>query len=66
MYLTRAEVAELTDSTWKKVQYRVLKENRIPFFLSATGRPVVLRSAVEGTARDDHSLTKKGWRSNAA
>jgi hypothetical protein len=48
----------------KATQIRVLRANRIAFFLNASGWPVVLRSAVEGGQRNEKP--KQRWSSNAA
>jgi hypothetical protein len=67
MFLTPAEVAELTDvrtgkagKTREQLQIEALHRMRIPFLVSAAGRPKVARATIEGT----HSKPKDdghGW-----
>lgn len=46
--LTPDEMRELTDTPHKTKQIDFLRKNRIPFFLTASGRPKVVRSVLEG------------------
>ena len=55
MLLTPAEIAELTDihkgrdgKSREERQVAALKNMRIPYFVSAIGRPKVSRSVIEG------------------
>ncbi len=48
MFLGDEELRKLTGRQWKSKQIAWLRREAIPFRVSATGHPVVLRSAVEG------------------
>lgn len=50
LFLTRAEVAELTGAKLKQRQIAVLQRNGIRHTLNAAGWPVVTRTAIEGDA----------------
>lgn len=60
MFLTEKEIKELTGRTLKHLQCEVLRKNGIPFFLNASGRPVVAVSAIEGRGAAPHQ--PKGWK----
>lgn len=64
MFLTRAQVAELTGAKIKRLQIAHLRANGIRFYVNAAGWPVVPVSAIDGKpAKDD---TDKPWRSKLA
>lgn len=46
MFLTGEELKELTDLKIPKAQMRWLEKQAIPFFISAAGKPKVLRSYI--------------------
>ncbi len=48
MFLGEDELRKLTGRQWKSKQIAWLRREGIPFRVSATGHPVVLRSTVEG------------------
>ncbi|RST54143.1 DUF4224 domain-containing protein [Variovorax sp. DXTD-1] len=48
LFLSDEELIVLTGFTWKSKQIRWLQSEGIPFRKSATGHPVVTRSAIEG------------------
>lgn len=68
MFLTRAEVAELTGAHLKRTQVSVLVRNGIRHTINAAGWPMVTRYAVEGRAgtEAERAATQKKWRSNKA
>lgn len=47
-FLDDAELEKLTGRKMKKYQIAALRQMGIPFFVNATGHPVVTRSAIEG------------------
>ena len=66
MFLTPAEVAELTDvrtGKWGKsreqLQIDALRRMKIPFLVSAIGRPKVARATIEGVSPKES--TSSGW-----
>jgi hypothetical protein len=48
LFLDDAELRRLTGRAFKSAQIRWLRQNKLPFRVSATGHPVVTRVAVEG------------------
>lgn len=67
MFLTPFEVAELTDirtgkagKTREQLQIEALHRMRIPFLISAAGRPKVARATIEGT-RNQQKNDGHGW-----
>lgn len=48
MFLTRAEIKQLTGTADRRRQAECLRANRIPFYLDVFNRPVVTRAAIEG------------------
>lgn len=48
MFLDKSEIIELTDRAYKSLQIKWLRENKIPFQVSAMGHPKVARSFIEG------------------
>ena len=60
MFLTRAELKQLTGTADRRRQAECLRANRIPYYLDVFNRPVVTRAAVEGRqqARDEEP---PGW-----
>lgn len=64
MFLTKDELVTLTARKLKRQQIEQLRKMAVPFFVNATGHPVVTRVAIEG--RPAEALApKKKWRSNA-
>lgn len=59
MFLDGAEIATLTGRKMKGHQVVALRQMGIPFFVNATGHPVVTRSAVE--VRKNAEPAKKAW-----
>lgn len=47
MFLTVAEVLQLTGYKRGSEQRAWLQRNRVPFFVAASGRPIILRSDLE-------------------
>ena len=52
MFLEDDELAKLTGRRFKSKQIEWLRRKGLPFHVSATGHPVVLRSVVEGRGPD--------------
>jgi hypothetical protein len=53
MFLTRDEVRKLTGRAHRAAQIDVLRANRIPFFVNASGWPIVTKAAIEGRSTMD-------------
>jgi len=51
LFLTDEEVERLTGACKSVKQIEVLKQNRIHFYLNAQGRPIVARSAIDGSQK---------------
>ncbi len=60
-FLTNDEVCTLTGCKLKKLQAKVLRQNGLPFTLNHHGRPIVTRSAIDGTAKKPTTEPKQGW-----
>jgi hypothetical protein len=58
MFLTRAELKQLTGTADRQRQAVCLRANRIPFTLDVFGRPVVTRSTIEGQKKADEAAEK--------
>jgi hypothetical protein len=50
-FLDPAEVRELTGRTKHALQAAQLRQQGIPFFTNAVGRPIVPRAAIDGRAK---------------
>lgn len=59
-FLEPAEIATLTGRKFKSRQIDTLRRMAIPFFINATGHPVVARAAIDGT-RAPAAEPKKPW-----
>jgi len=59
MFLTEDEIGMLTGRKVKKLQVEQLRSMGIPFYVNAVGRPVVVRSILEG--RKDQEQPKPKW-----
>lgn len=59
-FLDPAEIATLTGRKFKSRQIDTLRRMAIPFFVNATGHPVVARAAIQGT-REAEAEQKKAW-----
>lgn len=74
MFLNSEELADLTDirtgkdgRTREQRQIDALKRMKIPFLVSAIGRPKVARATIEGQVRDQHQAANSaGWEPAAA
>ncbi len=53
-FLSREEVAELTGYVMPSAQARWLARQGLRHWIARTGRPVVPRSAIDGTATQDN------------
>ena len=58
MFLTRAELKQLTGTADRKRQAECLRANRIPFTLDVFGRPVVTRCTLEEQKKSDEPAEK--------
>ena len=65
MFLTRDEVASLTDYKRYGKQCDVLRQMGIPFITNPTGRPIVIRAVLEGRQEPANSPRSK-WQSSKA
>ena len=65
MFLTRDEVASLTDYKRYGKQCAVLRQMGIPFITNPTGRPIVIRAVLEGRQEPANSPRRK-WQSSKA
>lgn len=63
-FLDQAEIAELTGRKIKSKQIEALRHTGLPFFVNATGHPVVARSAIDARTPPAAPARKK-WTSNA-
>ena len=61
MFMEDDELVKLTGRRIKSKQIQWLRGEGIPFRVSATGHPVVLRSAVEGRSTEGAPATT-GWK----
>ncbi|SCK29292.1 DUF4224 domain-containing protein [Vogesella sp. LIG4] len=59
LFLTADEVATLTGRKLKSKQVEALRMMGVPFRVNACGRPVVTRSAVEGSAKKEVAAKPK-------
>ena len=59
-FLDQAEIATLTGRKFKSRQIDTLRRMAIPFFVNATGHPVVARAAIHGTGPAEVEQ-KKAW-----
>lgn len=59
-FLEPAEIATLTGRKFKSRQIDTLRRMAIPFFVNATGHPVVARAAIDG-AKAPAAEPKKPW-----
>lgn len=58
-FLTREEISILTGRALKSMQIEQLRRMGISFFVNGAGRPVVVRSAIEGTGVSQEQ--SRGW-----
>lgn len=58
-FLDDGELAILTDRKMKSHQIRALRDMGLPFFVNASGHPVVARCVVEG--KKDAEPIKRTW-----
>ena len=65
LFLSRAEVAELTGAHIKRRQIDVLVRNGIRHTINAAGWPMVTRAAVEGGAQSQAEQPRT-WKPNKA
>ena len=59
LFLKKDEIIELTDRKMKGQQIEALRNMGLPFFVNATGHPVVARCAIEG--RELPAPTQRKW-----
>lgn len=61
MFLDESELHQLTARKYKSKQIEWLRTSGIPFRITATGHPVVTRSAVEGGNTATAQPAQKSW-----
>ena len=62
-FLNDDEIVRLTGRKMKSLQITTLKKMGIPFFVSATGHPIVTRAILEG--KKEVMRQQNYWQSNA-
>lgn len=60
-FLNPSEIAVLTGRKIKSKQIDALRKTGLPFFVNATGHPVVARAAIEGMAAAPAQTKAKKW-----
>jgi hypothetical protein len=60
-FLTNDEMRQLTGRTLKKLQIQWLKDQAIPFRVSVTGYPVVVRAVIEGRKEPTLPQPRRTW-----
>lgn len=58
-FLSISEVVELTDRRAKSKQIETLRKMGLPFFVNASGHPVVPHSAIDG--KKEATIKKRQW-----
>lgn len=61
LFLNEDQLRELTGRKMRRLQIETLRVMGIPFRVNAAGRPVVCRSAVEGTGPSYNPEPKSEW-----
>jgi hypothetical protein len=61
-FLDDDEVRTLTGRTQKSKQIEQLKRMGVPFFVNAAGKPIVAKSAVDGSHRVEVISSSDIWR----
>lgn len=61
LFLSDAELRQLTGRPQKSRQIEWLRQNGIPFRINATGHPVVTRGAVEGRQEPQEAPRQGRW-----
>jgi len=62
VFLDPDDIRRLTGRGQKSKQAKVLRDRGIPFYLNASGQPVVARAVVEGDDRKEASAAPQAWR----
>lgn len=60
-FLTAEELAALTGRKHKAAQCAQLRKMALPFWINASGHPVVARAAIEGTNSKAHNVESRPW-----
>ena len=60
-FLTDDEVRQLTGRALKSYQTQWLRDQGVPFRISATGHPVVVRSVIEGRMEPTAPPPRRTW-----
>ena len=63
IFLSADEIAALTGKRRKSCQIAWLRTSGIPFYVNASGRPVVTCAAVEAQKKDSDNKIQGVWRS---
>lgn len=61
LFLSAEELRELTGYAIKAKQIAQLRSMAVPFRVNGCGRPVVTRSAVEGSGKASKEAIKPAW-----
>ncbi len=64
MFLTPDEVSQLTGREQKSLQIEALMDMGIPFYVNASGRPVVPSAAISGNETVPKKKQVLGWQSD--
>lgn len=64
MFLTPDEVSQLTGRGQKSLQIEALAQMGIPYYVNASGRPVVPSAAITGNETVPKKKQITGWKSN--
>jgi hypothetical protein len=60
MFLTDAELRDLTGYAQRSKQVAQLRRQGIPFYLNAAGRPIIARAIIEG-GKESSAEPEKTW-----
>lgn len=63
MFLEPSEIHRLTGKAQKAKQVEQLRRMGIPFYVNASGHPIVTRAVIEGS-RKEQPAAPKTWRPN--
>ena len=61
MFLTANELRDLTGKAQKAKQVAQLRRMAIPYYLSASGHPIIARAVIEG-GRKEYLAAHQPWR----
>jgi hypothetical protein len=61
LFLDDAQLRHFTGRAFKSGQIKWLRDNRVPFWVNATGHPVVARVTVEGRQEQAPAVVPQRW-----